>query len=83
MKKFILLLNNDDNEPQFEIVEAENEQAALGNYLTEIFNLDDEEESEAYICKDLMRCEYYGVALIEVGAIEFTYYYDLKDLGIK
>ena len=80
IRLFALWINNDDNEPQIEIVKANNEKSALLNYLTEIFFLDFEEESEEYICSSLLKDGYYGVTEVKEGGLEFTFYNSLSEL---
>jgi|AntAceMinimDraft_16_1070373.scaffolds.fasta_scaffold95628_3 hypothetical protein len=82
MEKFILLLNNWDNEPEFKVVEAKNEKEALANYLIETFYLDNEEISEKDMAENILKDEFYGVASLEIGEVEFTFYTDLKSLGL-
>jgi len=81
MKKFILWLNNDDNEPQFEVVEAKDEQTALGSFLAEMFDIEDDEMGKN-MANAMLRDEFYGVGQLDLGPVEFTFYYDLESLGL-
>ena len=86
MKKnlYIIYHNNDDNEPTFEIVESTSPELALLNYLEDVFDLEIEEGedqgNEEYICNILMNDEYFGVALVQLGDVDFDFYHDLTIL---
>lgn len=79
-KLFILKINDCDDEPEFDIVRSTSGAQALLDRLTEMFNLDDEDEAEEYICEDMMRDEFFAVAPVAVGDIEFQHYYNLEEL---
>lgn len=84
MNKYLIFINNDDNEPQFEIVESTGPELALLNYLEEMFDLEIEEGEtqgpDQFICESMMKDEYFGVALIQLGDVAFDNYYSLESL---
>jgi len=86
MKKnlYIIYMNNDDNEPEYEIVESTSPEQALLTHLEETFDLEieegEEEGNEQFICEDMLRNEFFGVALVQLGAVDFDFYYDLESL---
>jgi len=80
MKLFAIWINNDDNEPVIEIVKGTDEKSALLNYLTDIFELDDEEYGEEFMCNSHLQDEYYGITEVKEGGLEFNFYYNLNEL---
>ena len=62
------------------LLRLKDEKSALLNYLTEIFELDDVEFSKKEFCEQCLNDEYFAVAPVEEGPVEFTYYYDIKSL---
>ena len=76
-------MNNDEPELHIEVVLAEDEQSALRNYLANLFDFDDK---DGYMGNDMvermLRDELFAVAETEVGNVEFTFYYNLKSLGV-
>ena len=86
MKKnlYIIYHNNDDNEPQYEIVKSTTPELALLNYIEDIFDLEIEEDetvgNEEYICNMLMQDEFFGVALVQLGGVDFDFYFNLESL---
>ena len=85
MQSFIILHNNEDNEPILHCMEdttgSLHETEMLKRYLDDIFDLE-EGSTERTVCSSMMNDRFFGIALVEEGDLEFTYYTSLSQLEI-